>query len=408
MEPHTQKQQSSGAVSRRGLLKGAAVATAAWSAASTANAAASDPVYAYIGTYNPKGAGIYLYQMDSTTGRLTLKNTFPDQSPSSLAIDPTGKYLYAVNEISNYNNTQTGSVTAYSIDRPTGNLTHINTVSSGSGGPAHISVAQSGKWVFAANYGGGNIAVISANSDGSLGSVTDTGEGMGPLGPMQAPFRPPGNFSNSGHDAPHSHMAEMDPSGKYLLGTDLGRDQLLVWNFDAVNGKLTPNNYIKSLPGGGSRHFAFHPNGTWLYLINEEDSTMLFATFDPASGKLTAKQFIQTVPPDFRGTNYTSEVMVSADGKYVYGANRYYNAIAIFSIDQTTGQLTLMRNEWTRGDYPRSFNFDPSGNFFYVVHNVNDVATVFSVNKATGMLTFTGQWVGVGAPSAIVFLPPSA
>ena len=404
MDSRNEERNALGAVSRRGLLKGAAALTAAWSAPTPVAAQSGNPTYVYIGTYNPKGVGIYIYQMDPATGTLTLKNSVADASPSSLVVHPTGKYLYAVNEISNFNGGTTGSVTAYSIDRPSGNLTKINAVTSGGGGPAHVETDAAGKWVFASNYGGGSVAILPINADGSVGAPTDVESASGPLGPMQAPFRPAGNFSNSGHDAGHVHMAATDPSGKYLLFTDLGRDQLTVWNFDAVAGKITPNNYIKTLAGGGARHFAFHPNGKWVYLICEEDSTLLFATFDPATGKLTPVSFIQTVPPGFRGTNYTSEVAVSSDGRFVYGANRYYNAIALFSIDQGTGAPTLLSNEWTRGDYPRLFAIDPTGNFMYVVHNNNDVATTFSINKATGALTFTGQFIGVGAPSGVAFL----
>jgi 6-phosphogluconolactonase (cycloisomerase 2 family) len=404
MESRNEERNALSAVSRRGLLKGSMAIAAAWSAPTPAPAQTGGPVYAYIGTYNPNGVGIYIYRMDTTTGILTPTGSVADASPSSIAIAPSGKYLYAVNEISNFMGTTTGSVTAYSIDRATGKLTKLNAVSSGSGGPAHVGVDATGKWVFAANYGGGNFAVLPINTDGSVGAYTDLQAAIGPLGPTTHPGRPPGTFANSGHDAHHAHMAATDPSNKYVLHTDLGSDELTVWNFDAVAGKLTRNNVIKSLPGGGPRHFSFHSNGRWVYTITEEDSTLLFSTFDPATGKLTPTTFISTLPDNFSGTNYTSEVGVSADGRFVYGLNRLYNSIALFSIDQATGIPTLVSNEWTRGDYPRLFAIDPSGNFMYVLNQRSDSAAAFSINQTTGAVTFTGQIIAVGMPSGMAFL----
>lgn len=242
-------------------MKGAVAVTAAWSARTPAAAQSSGTVYAYIGAYNPNSVGINIYRMDPNSGILTPIGSVADANPSSVAIDPSGKYLYAINEIGNFMGTTTGSVTAYSINRATGKLTKLNAITSGGAGPAHVSVDATGKWVFAANYGGGNFAVLPINADGSVGAPTDVQAAVGPLGPTQHPGRPAGTFANSGHDAHHAHMAATDPSNKYVLHTDLGSDELTVWNFDAVAGKLTRNSVIKSLPGGGPRHFASIPMG---------------------------------------------------------------------------------------------------------------------------------------------------
>jgi 6-phosphogluconolactonase (cycloisomerase 2 family) len=352
------------------------------------------------------GMGIYLFVMDPATGFLTRRKTFNvgNTSPSSLVLSPNGKYLYAVNEISNFGGMQTGSVSAYAIETPSGDLKFLNAVASGGTGPAYVGIDPTGKYVFAANYGGGSFSILPVQTDGSLGQATDLQSGKGAIfGPHVAVNAPIGSFAISGHDNRHVHMAQTDPSGTFLLVADLGLDQLMV--FKLVDGKAVPTEQglVRTLPGAGARHFAFHPNGKWLYLITEEGSSITFMLFDPATGKLTPRSTISTLPDDFQGTNFTSEVMISADGKFLYGANRLYNTIATFAIDQTTGEVVLIGNEWTRGDYPRVIGIDPSGQYMYSLNQRSDNITTFRIGPR-GTPVFTGQFVGVGMPSGLAFL----
>jgi 6-phosphogluconolactonase (cycloisomerase 2 family) len=200
-------------------------------------------------------------------------------------------------------------------------------------------------------------------------------------------------------------MIEADPSGRFVLVNDLGLDQTLIWKFDAEKGTLTANDpaSVSLPPGDGPRHFAFHPNRRWMYLLEEESSTMVVYDFDAARGTLTAKQTLSTLPRGFAGTNFTSEVMVSSDGKFVYAANRLHDTIAVFSIGPE-GKLTWVSETWTRGDYPRHFNIDPTGNFLYVCNQRSDAITTFRVDRETGSLTFTGHYTPVGTPAIIIFL----
>jgi 6-phosphogluconolactonase len=372
-------------------------------------------VFAYVGTYSspegPEGSkgngkGIYLFEMDSSTGALTQRQVFPnDANPSCLAFTPDGSHIYSANEISNYEGARSGSVSAYSVNRSDGGLKLLNTVSSEGAGPAHLSVHPSGKWVFVANYHGGTIAVLPIVANGSLGAASDVKRHEGTLGPVNAASGPPGSFAISGHDHPHAHMIQSDPSGKFVLATDLALDKIYIWQFDAQSGKLSPSTQgsVSLPPGDGPRHFAFHPNARWMYSLQEEASTMVTYDWDGGTGKLTEKQLLSTLPHGFAGTDFTSEVAVSSDGKFVYAANRLHNTIAWFSVSRS-GTLTLTGEEWTRGDYPRSFSFDPSGNFLYVCNQRSDAVTTFRVNRKTGALTFTGQYTPVGTPSIIVFL----
>jgi 6-phosphogluconolactonase len=394
-----------GSFSRRGFLKGTAGVAAA--ARSKPLRAASAQIVAYVGAYTDRdGNALYIYDLNPADGTLTRRTAIKDYpSPSSLAIAPNQKFLYAVNEIGNFSGTTNGSVTAFAI-QPDGGLKFLNVVSSQGRGPAHLSVDPSGKWVFAANYGGGSIVVVPIKADGSLGDADGQSIPTSPLGPRRAQDAPPYSFADSGHDAPHAHMAQTDPAGNYVLLSDLGTDRIYVYKLDKTTGKLTPaaQPWMQANPGAGPRHFDFHPNGRWVYSLNEEASTLDYVSYDAGSGALTLQQTISAPPPGYEGTNYTSEIHVSVDGRFVYVANRLHNSIAVLAIDPTDGTTTWRKEFWTQGDYPRHFGIEPNGNFMYVCHSRSDNITTFGVDRGTGHLEFTGQFTGVFNPSKIVFV----
>jgi len=413
------RHEPSGNCSRRWFLKSAAALAVNRSAPAQSPQKGAHllnrPVLAYVGTYSspegPEGSkgngqGIYLFAVDPSTGALTPREIFPHPSnPAWLALDPSGTHLYSANETPSFQGAATGSASAFLIDRSTGHLTLLNTVSSEGAGPAHLSVHPSGRYVLVANYRGGTIAVLPIRPNGELGPATDLKRHEGTAGPPHAASAPSGSFAISGHERPHAHMIQSDPSGKFVLATDLALDRILLWKFDAETGRLTAHDPPSALlpPGDGPRHFAFHPNGRWLYSLQEEGSTLVTFDYDAARGRLTAKQTISSLPNGFAGTNFTSEVLVSPDAKFVYAANRLHDTIAWFSIGET-GTLAAAGEEWTRGDYPRSFNIDPSGRFLYSCNQRSDAIAAFRVNRKTGGLTFTGQYTPVGTPAIIIFL----
>jgi 6-phosphogluconolactonase len=370
-------------------------------------------VLAYVGTYSspqgPEGAkgrgqGIYLFEMNLATGALKQRELFPDGSnPACLAFNSAKTRLYAANSTSDFEGTN-GSVTAWSIDRASGRLTRLHTVSSAAAGPCHLSLHPSGKFVFVANYYGGAVAVLPVLPDGDIGPATDVVKSLGTVGPQRAASAPPGSFAISGHDHTHAHMIQSDPSGRFVLAPDLGRDVILIWKFDAQRGKLIPNDppFVSLPPGDGPRHFAFHPNGRWMYSIQEEASTLVTFDYDAARGKLTARQTISTLPPGFAGSNFTSSLMLSPDARFVYAANRLHDSIAWFTI-APDGTLAFTGEAWTRGNYPRTFNIDPTGRFLYSCNQRADAITCFHVDRSTGALTFTGQYTPVGTPAFILF-----
>jgi 6-phosphogluconolactonase len=419
------QRDSLGAISRRGFLKGAAAIAAAGSAPALAqrdpdedNAGSGQTILAYVGTYTPNGQGIYLFSVNPYTGALkqikvfqsTPTAPFSATNPSWLAFDPQKKYLYAGNEISNFSGPNTtGAVSAFAVDKSNGDLTFLNTVSSGGRGPAHVSVDPSGKYVLAANYGGGNVAVLPIMSDGSLGNATDVKNDADacvppcPVGPMRAEKAPPGSFAISGHEAPHAHMIDTDPAGNYVIVSDLGLDLTIIWKFDKAAGTLSDPKTFPSSPGAGPRHFAFHPNGRWFYSLNEEASTLDFMIYNARNGSLQPIDEISTLPRDFVGTNFTSEVIVSHDGRFVYALNRLHDTIAIFAIDGT-GAPRLIGEEWTRADYPRNCNIEPTGNFLYSCNHRGDSITTFRIEQHGRRLRFTGKYTPVGSPAVIIFL----
>ncbi len=380
-------------VSRRAFLKtaAAAAASAPLSTVLSAQQGGGAPLMAYVGTFSSplrdvlptqvdlppgNGRGIHVFQVDRETGALAPRGSFDlGTSPSCLAVNAAGTRLYSSNETDRAGEGREGTVSAFAINRADGQLTMINTVTSGGAGPTYVSVHPSGRFLLVANYFGGSVAVLPMLADGRLGPATDVKVDAGTVGPRRSANAPPGSFAFSGHDRTHAHMIQADASGRFVLHP----------------------------PGDGPRHFSFHPNGRWLYSIQEEGSTIVLFDWDGASGRLTPRQTIASLPPGYAGSNFCSEILVSADGRFVYGGNRLHDSIGIFAVGRT-GELTFAGYEWTRGNYPRSFAFEPTNRFLYCCNQRADHVTVFRADAKTGALAFTGQYTPVGNPSHIVFV----
>lgn len=352
------------------------------------------------------GRGIHLFQVDRASGALTPSGVYESgTSPSCLALNAAGTRLYSANETDRVAEAKEGTVSAFAINRANGQLTLLNTVRSGGAGPTYVSLHPSGKFLLVANYFGGSVTVLPILADGRLGTATDTKHDSGTIGPRKATNAPPGSYAFSGHDRTHAHMIQADASGRFVLHVDLGLDRIFIWKFDDDRGVLTPNDppAVSLPPGDGPRHFSFHPNGRWCYSLQEEGSNIVLFDYDAEKGRLTSRQTVSTLPPAFAGSNFCSEILVSGDGRFVYAGNRLHDSIGIFSVGDT-GELSWVGDEWTRGNYPRSFNFDPTGQFLYSCNQRGDNLAVFRVDRRTGQLAFTGHYTPVGNPSIIVFL----
>lgn len=379
------------------------------------------PLIAYVGTFSSplrdvlptqvdlppgNGRGIHMFYVNRDTAEMNAAGIHEmGTSPSSLILNAAGTRLYSANETDRVGAEKEGTVSAFAITRTDGKLELLNTVRSGGAGPTYVSIHPSGRYLFVANYFGGSVAVFPILSDGRLGEASDIKKDAGKIGSAKATNGPLGSFAISGHDRTHAHMIQTDPSGRYVLHVDLGLDLIYVWKFDEKMGTLSPNAppSVSLPPGDGPRHFYFHPNGRWFYSIQEEGSTIVSFDYAASTGRLTERQTISTLPPGFAGSNFTSEILVSADGKFIYAGNRLHDSIAVFSISPK-GELKYIGEEWTRGNYPRSFNFDPTGRFLFCCNQRGDNISTFEVDREKGTLKFTGYYTPVGNPSCIVFL----
>ncbi len=383
-------------------------------AALSGSAGAANAARAYIGTYTPNpaephayangsGEGLYLVNVDEVSGAPSgLKLVAKDQSPSWFVLSANHKFLYAVNEIDTYGPNKSGSITAYAVDTASGALKKLNTVDSGGAIPCFTIVDPSGKYLLTANYAGGSYSVIRIKADGSLGETTDVVKPEGPMSVYQAADRPKGMFGSKVPHGSRGHMIQFDPTGQYVVGADAGRDQIFVWKLDTAVGKLNQVSVTKSVPGSGTRHFAFSPDGKMLYFVHEQNSRMQVYGF--AAGKLTARgASVSTLPDGFEGSNTTSELLIDKAGKHLYAANRYHDSIATFAI-AADGGIKRIANTHTEGTVPRSLTIDPTGKFLYSLNQHGDNIATFRLDSR-GVPRFTGKFLGVGAPAAMVFLP---
>src|SRR5271155_709819 len=350
----------------------------------------------FVGTYTSKSAskGIYSLRFDEHSGRLSaLAVAAESVDPSFVAVDPSGRYLYAVNEVGNYAGGKSGAISAYAIDRSSGKLTLLNQVASGGADPCFVSFDKTGKYLLVANYTGGSVGVFPLGADGKLGAAAavEQHQGHGVIEERQ--------------EGPQAHWIATSPDNRYALEVDLGLDQVLVDKFDAASGALTPNDppFARVEPGAGPRHLVFSPNGQFAFVTNEIGSTVTVFSYDAATGTLEAKQAIGTLPADYNGPNDTAEIAVHPSGKFLYVSNRGRDSIAIFGVAPKTGVLTFVGDFLTRGKTPRNFAIDPSGHYLLAANEDTNDIEVFRIDGSTGELSFTGEKLEVPAPVDIVF-----
>ncbi|GAB4045938.1 lactonase family protein [Spirosoma litoris] len=345
----------------------------------------------YVGTYSLRGSeGIYVFEFDRKTGTMQpLQSVSNAKSPSFLAIHPSGKYLYSVNEGAAKTE---GGVSSYAVDRATGKLTYMNGQSSLGSGPCHVSVDQTGKTAFVSNYGGGSLAVLPIKADGTLGEATDSVQDTG-TGP-----------NTQRQDKAHVHSATLAPDNRFVYVADLTTDKLNIFDVDVKASKVKPASmpYVTVKPGSGPRHFTFHPNGKYAYLVEELTSSVAVFSRNPKTGALTMlEDNVKTLPSDFTGSNTSADIHIDPAGKFLYQSNRGYNSLAIFAIG-ADGKLTKVGDQPTEGKTPRNFLIDPKGEFVFVAHQDSDNITIFKRDQKTGKLTYTGQSVSVPAPVCVL------
>jgi 6-phosphogluconolactonase len=346
----------------------------------------------YVGTYTSgKSEGIYVYRMNTGTGELKRFSSIKSVNPSFLAIDRSRRYLYAVNEVSEF--AGLGAVSAFAIDRITGKLNFLSQTATSGADPCHLTVDHTGRSLLVANYTGGNVTVIAIRPNGRLGLVTDFKQHQG-SGPKEQ------------QKGPHPHFIVLDRFGRHAFAVDLGIDKVMIYRFDGVNRKLLPAKqpWVSLAAGAGPRHLAVHPNQKRIYVINELDSTLTTLNYDARNATLHPLDTVSTLPLDFSGVSYCADVHVHPSGRFLYGSNRGHNSIAVFAIEPRTGKLRLVEHVSTEGKWPRNFAIDPIGRFLLVANQHTDNVVVFRIDARTGRLMPTGQTAEIPTPVCLKFL----
>ena len=349
--------------------------------------ATAQKFYLFIGTYTSKDSkGIYVYQFDAATGAAKwVSNTDSSENPSYLAIAPNEKYVYAVNET---HGDDGGKVSAFTFDKTTGKLAFINQQSTGGDDPCYVSVSKNNNWVVVANYSGGSAAAFAANNDGSLN-------------PYSQLLQDSGSSANTKRqEKAHVHSAVFSPAQDYLFTPDLGMDKVMIYKFNQDSEKpLSPATppYVAVTAGNGPRHFTFHPNQKFAYVIQELSGTV--GVYRYSDGKLDLLQDIATHPKGYKGDIGSADIHLSPDGKFLYASNRGdENTITIFSVDSATGVLKLKGYQSVMGKTPRNFIIDPTGNYLLAANQSTDNIVIFKRNKQTGLLHPTGKQIKVSMP----------
>ncbi len=342
----------------------------------------------YLGTYTDgESKGIYQYAL-SAGGALTKKGLVAEtENPSFLALSPDGRYLLAVNEVSNAE--QSGYISSFRIERDT--LTFLDQKSTGGAHPCHVAVNQQG-FVLVANYSGGNMGLLKIQSDGYLSDLLDVQQHKG-------------NGKHPRQEAPHAHSGWFTQD-EGLISVDLGTNQLWFSEIDAKSQKFTPlePRTFSMEPEAGPRHLAFHPQNPWIYVVNELNSSVSLLKKDPETGANKITQTISTLPAGFGQDNTCADIHMSADGKFLYASNRGHNSIVMYSADPVTGELKFLGHELTRGQTPRNFSLSPEGKFLLVANQTTNTVVSFQRDPTTGLLTYTDQ-IEAPAPVCILFKP---
>lgn len=350
--------------------------------------------FVFVGTYTEhegsQSEGIYVYRMDPATGELKFEwEAKGILNPSYLAFHPHRHFLYAVNELGSFAGEAAGGVSALSIDPLTGELNLLNAYSSRGKDPCYISIEQTGRFALVANYSGGNAAMLPVQSDGQLGPATDVVQHSG------------SSVDPKRQTDPFVHSIVPDPANRFAIAADLGADKLVIYEMDLEKGRLHKNAEVNIQPGAGPRHSIFHPNGQYLYLINELNSTLIVFRYDAESGSLAEVQTISTLPAGFKGENLCADLHIS--GRYLYASNRKHDSIAWYLMDEESGRLSYEGEIASGGKEPRGFAIDPTGRFLLAAHERSDNIVLFKIDPLTGRLTSAGYEVNLSQPVCVKF-----
>ena len=349
-------------------------------------------MFAYVGSRttrerNARGDGISVFKCDSATGYLSLVQVVGDLvNPSFLARNKAGDRLYAVHG-------DCEDISAFKIDAASGKLEFLNRQSTEGKNPVHLALDPTEKFVVVSNHITGTLVVLPIAEDGALLPLTQKVQLAGEPGPhrKEQPFTKP-------------HFNPFDPSGQFVLVPDKGLDKVFAFRFDGGQLHAADAPDVIARETSGPRHLAFHPTKPWVYVVNELDSTVTAYHFDVKTGQLTPFQIVSSLADTFTANSRSSEIEINKAGQTLYASNRGEDSIAVFSVNEVTGRLTLIQTQASMGRTPRFFALDPSNRWMYVLNEDSDNIVTFRVNSQDGTLSPTGQKVPCGSPVCVVFL----
>ena len=352
----------------------------------------ADQQMLFVGSYAPADkAGIHIFDFDGSSGSLISRGSFAGVAkPSFLVVHPNGRWFYAVSETGLESDGRLGAVYAFHIDRNPLKIQSINQQSTDGDWPCHLIIDGSGRWLLAANYGTGSVAVYPIQPDGQVGEKTAFVEHQG-RGPNE-----------ERQERAHAHSTILAPDNRFVFVVDLGIDQLVTYQFDVASGQLSPHAIAEAHPGAGPRHGAFHPDGRRLYLANELDNTVTVYDYDGQQGQLHALQTLDTLPPG-APENTVADIHVSASGSRVYVSNRGHNSVAVFAVGEN-GSLKNLGFPSCGGDWPRNFSLSPDGRYMLVANRFSNEISVLPVQVGEGELGEPLTQVSVSEPSCVQFL----
>jgi len=383
-------------------------------------------LYAYVGSWTVGpfgvggGGGMHAFSVDISDGSLTPVGRttgpeFENFNVGYIAVAPNGRFLYASNEVENYDGTFSGGgMLTFAINQQDGSFTHISTQPSMGVYPAYVAIDKAGSGVIVANHGNydASVRVVKRNGIPEIEKVWDDGTVAlfpvrpdGTLGPASdvAVLERTTSVDEYSQRSAHAHSVNFDPSNRIVLACDKGTDRIYTHRIDLTAGTLTDERVYHTAPGIAPRHSSFHPTLPYIFVVNERESSLSSYRYDATTGEISLIETLPTIPAGFTERNSPADVHVHPNGTFVYSSNRGHDSLAIFAIDQSSGRMTLVDIVSTQGGTPRAFMFDPSGRYIFAGNQRTNSIVTFAVDADSGRLTPTGAKVEVPKPVCIQF-----
>lgn len=355
----------------------------------------------FVGTYTrTTSRGIYAVKLDAKTGALSTPTLVAETpNPTFLALHPTGKFLYALDEspATAPGGSVGGAIRAFALDPATAQVTPLNREPTGGGSVTHLAVDATGRSLVTVSYGAGQLTSFPLLADGRLSPRQSFIQHTGPLGP-----------NRTRQEKPHAHSVTLSPDNRFAWVADLAMDRVFSYRLDATTSTLSPNDppSMAVPPGAGPRHSKFSADGRFFYVLNEIDGTVTVCAYDASNGRGQPVQNISTLPADFKITNddRAAEIRIHPNGRFLYASNRGHDSIAVFAINPRDGQLTTIEFAPCGGKAPRNFALSPNGAWLVCAHQDSDSLCSFAVDSATGRLTRVPGRISIPMPVCVLFV----